>query len=224
MSQRTIKFALFSYTDPSGRTVDAYRGDTVDLSPEDIKRGEEYGAFTDRVGQEPPSPGTIAEATDPSLATQQELRAWVRDANEAEVVARAKDNPSEAQALLDAERDVRGSGNARTKVEQGLAAVLADSRVAGGGDTADSARTRAVAASALERAEAAEEAAASAGERAEAAERKLVEAQQGIAKQVSAEVTRQLKAKPSRAPHSGAGGGGKPEPELKPGTGGGGGG
>lgn len=45
MSDRTIKVAFYTYSPEPGISRVAYRGDTVDLSDEEVERGEALGAF-----------------------------------------------------------------------------------------------------------------------------------------------------------------------------------
>lgn len=45
MGKRTILFSSFAYTGSDGRSLWAQRGETVELSDEDIERGERLGAF-----------------------------------------------------------------------------------------------------------------------------------------------------------------------------------
>jgi hypothetical protein len=46
MPQRTIRHVFYSYKAPGGSRRVAYQGEKVDLSEEEITRGDELGAFT----------------------------------------------------------------------------------------------------------------------------------------------------------------------------------
>jgi hypothetical protein len=45
MAKRTISAVFYNYRDEDGRGATAFRGETVELSAEAIKRGEKFGAF-----------------------------------------------------------------------------------------------------------------------------------------------------------------------------------
>jgi hypothetical protein len=45
MAARTIRHVFYSYTDGDGRRQIAYQGDKVDLTADEIKRGDQLGAF-----------------------------------------------------------------------------------------------------------------------------------------------------------------------------------
>ena len=93
MSERTIQSTYFVH---SGGRV-AQQGDVVELSKEDIARGEARGAF---------------EGSTPSATAN--LDEFVADATADEVIKRAEDNPDEAGALLDAEK---AGKNRKTVIE-----------------------------------------------------------------------------------------------------------
>lgn len=115
MAKRTIRHALFRFTDEEGHTQVALRGSTVDVPEKEAKRGDELGAFTKEAGQEPDRPGTVAILTPD--ATDEEYIAWVKAAKVDEVSEYLSEHPGEAARILDAETQAR-DGKPRAGVEK----------------------------------------------------------------------------------------------------------
>lgn len=84
MAERTIAHALFTHT-VDGRSQMALRGETVELSEEDIERGERFGAFVDdpddleHFGKLPTFEYDADDVAD--------IEAWLRSASPADVSA-----------------------------------------------------------------------------------------------------------------------------------------
>lgn len=86
LERKTIKHGLFYYSDPSNPRIErlAHRGETVELLPADVERGELLDAFTLEVGQEPSRFGRLPEfPTDSGLDMQ---KRWLASASAEEVV------------------------------------------------------------------------------------------------------------------------------------------
>lgn len=102
-TRKTISHALFWYLDGDGVERTALRGQTVDLIEADVTRGEEAGAFTTEVGDEPAAPegSHLTPLTDtPSDA---EYNAYVDSGLVDEVLAWAAEHPEHRTGLGDAE-------------------------------------------------------------------------------------------------------------------------
>lgn len=99
MATVTIRHASFKYTDEDGRHQVAFRGQTVDIPQDEVKRGEAFNAFTD--GGEPEDNGTMSALS--AEATDQERIAWVKQAKVDEVGEYLDEHPDQAEAILDAE-------------------------------------------------------------------------------------------------------------------------
>jgi hypothetical protein len=120
-TKKTIAHALFWYRDPADEKVErlARRGDTVELLEADVKRGEEHGAFTAKVGQEPDAPTGSTLPDFPAEGSQQEQDSWVDAGKVDEILAYAAAHPDQRQAITDAES--RRGDKARSTLIEGLA-------------------------------------------------------------------------------------------------------
>lgn len=134
MVKRTVHHLFYSYAttlkDEAGRDVatvlTGQRGDTIELSEAEARRGDALGAFT------PDGPGGGELPPDgPSFnamgATDEDLDSFVTGANAPEVVEAAGDSPAAAERLLDAEERVR-QGNPRKSVMGPLEDVIAQAQ------------------------------------------------------------------------------------------------
>jgi hypothetical protein len=119
MAERTIKILSFNYSDAEGNWRTAWQGQSVELSEEDIARGEEAGAFvTEEVAAD--EAGAISlESTD------EELEAFVKDAKISKVVEAAGQDAEFAKRLLEAENAATGN-DPRKGVVAGLAQIVGD--------------------------------------------------------------------------------------------------
>jgi hypothetical protein len=118
MAERTVRILGFNYTDEEGIERMARRHDVIDFSDEDTARGDADGAFMVPEGE-----AVEAEVVITSASTDEELEAFVKDANVKEVVAAAGDDTDFAHRLLAAENDATGN-DPRKGVAEGLAAVV----------------------------------------------------------------------------------------------------
>lgn len=116
MAERTVRILGFRYTDEEGVERMARTGQTFDFSEEDAARGDADGAFVtqeEEAGETTIGPGS----------TDEELEAFVKDANVKDVVGAAGGDATFAQRLLEAENAATGN-DARSGVAKGLAAVV----------------------------------------------------------------------------------------------------
>lgn len=119
LQARTIRHGLFSYDLPDGGQAIAWRGDTVDLLPHDVERGERHQAFTASVGQLPEPP---ASSTLPVLnpdASDAEADAWVESGTVQEILDAVNARPEILSAVIAAEQ--RRKDNARKTLLEALA-------------------------------------------------------------------------------------------------------
>lgn len=139
MTEVQVKHAQFQYwiettaADPNtGKETPrlaprlAMRNDIVDIPrDEDVKRGEEAGAFyTEEDFAEEEQEGTEEEeeaepGPDPDGASHDELVAWIRDErpNAATVVAKAENDSAKARALIEAENEASGGDPRKSVIE-----------------------------------------------------------------------------------------------------------
>lgn len=129
MAERTIKHRAFAYYKEEEDAVTgnkvrreylARRGDTVDLSAADIRRGEAYNAFVTEDDEEDTS-----ASIDVSTASEDELQEWIEEEQPTvkEVVDAADGDPDTARRLLAAEEGATG-GSPRKGVVEGLGTIL----------------------------------------------------------------------------------------------------
>jgi hypothetical protein len=124
METREVRILGFRYTDAEGIDRMGHKGDVLELSKSDAKRGDANGAFV-VPEEELPNPTIGPDSTDG------ELVAFVEAASPQEVVALAGEHPVLAERLLQAENGATGN-DPRPGVPEGLAGVLGH---AGGGST-----------------------------------------------------------------------------------------
>lgn len=118
--QRTIAHALFSYRLPGGGEAIAMRGQTVNLLPADIKRGERFGAFTQAVGEKPTPTGSTLPGY-PADESEAEQDAWVVAGTEDEILAAVNGKPEIVDSVIRAEQ--RRKDSARSTLLLALAAL-----------------------------------------------------------------------------------------------------
>lgn len=120
MAQRTIKTSAFRH----GGSKYALRGETVDLDEADIARGERGDAFVTE-GEELPA-GPQPDPEDVGLATEEEVRAFVRSASKNTLLDWFVLNPEKAAwagpVALDEERNGRST---RSTVVSALEQIIA---------------------------------------------------------------------------------------------------
>lgn len=122
MAKKTIRIRSFWYTDDDGNRRDARRGDEVDLSAGDVKRGEKIGAF----GTPPDADASVAAASaDFAARSDEDLEQWIRDEQPTvqEVVDATGGDPDLAERLLDAETAATG-GEPRSTLVEALSKVI----------------------------------------------------------------------------------------------------
>jgi hypothetical protein len=149
MAERTIRHLWYSWREPividgrplvdqAGQPVTtvkiADQGETVELSDQEIERGEALGAFegTDSVPSAPMVDGNSRQEVEArgeaplnlATATDDQLDGWVAGATAADVTDAAGEDPALAGRLLDAEERAT-DGQPRKTVEQKLTAVIA---------------------------------------------------------------------------------------------------
>lgn len=117
MAERTIAILAFNYTDGENNWRTAWKGQTLDLSPEDTERGDADGAFVTAEAEAAEEAVTITVDS-----TDEQLVAFVKEANVPEVVDAAAGDTGMAQRLLQAENVATGN-DPRATVVSGLAAV-----------------------------------------------------------------------------------------------------
>lgn len=119
LEKRTIRHGMFSYDLPGGGQAIAMRGDTVDLLPHDVARGEKFDAFTAKVGQmpEPPAASTLPVLS--AEASDAEADAWVESGTVPEIVDAVNARPEILSAVLAAEQ--RRKSDARKSLLEALA-------------------------------------------------------------------------------------------------------
>jgi hypothetical protein len=109
MPKRTIADAFFHFKTAEGPFLTARRGENVDIPEgEDLDRGDKFGAFTAKVGQEPPPP---EDTTVPEILvewTPEEFNRFVDAATADEILAKLgevaeEDQPRVAERLIEAE-------------------------------------------------------------------------------------------------------------------------
>lgn len=109
MTKKVIKHALFTYATPDGGEAVALRGQTVDLSDEDVARGERFDAFTD--GGAPQPVGQLSPY--PLDGGQAEQDAWVTNGTVEEIVDAVGARPEIAASVVTAEQR-RGASARKT--------------------------------------------------------------------------------------------------------------
>lgn len=132
MSERTIRFASFKYTDSNGVHRIAFRGQTVDLPGTEVKRGEKLNAFL-KDEEELEQNGDLTTLTADS--TDEEFVAWIKAATNDEVSSFLSAEPDEgqpsnadlAERILDAEAQAAKDQNRsiRVGVEKAVEAAVA---------------------------------------------------------------------------------------------------
>lgn len=149
LKERTIKHRAFRYFDEVPDPVHpdktilrqrfAQRGATVKLRPEDIRRGEEHGAFGD-----PNASGNGEAATeaaggfDAAAANTGQIVEWLESEKPTipQTIAAAGDDATTAEKILDAEYQVTGR-DARAGAVEGLERIIGDPDDSDGDDDDD---------------------------------------------------------------------------------------
>jgi hypothetical protein len=132
MPEVRIKHRAFTYyrevedpVDPNNTTkvsAIATRGQSVEVSDADFKRGSLSGAFVDESGEDAGSDLSATKAVDLSDDELDELLEE-QSPNVKETIALANGDPESAQRVLDAEERVTG-GEPRQGVEDGLTKII----------------------------------------------------------------------------------------------------
>jgi hypothetical protein len=126
--ERIVKIRLHSYR-VGERVVSAKRGETIEVSKEESKRGDTLGAFYTDEELEAQESAEESEVEETPLTERsvEELISWIKDASptEDELIAAADGDPDVAKRLLEAEGAATG-GDPREGVVEGLAQVVAN--------------------------------------------------------------------------------------------------
>lgn len=99
--KRTIAHALFTYRTAIGGEGVAMRGDTVDLLPADIERGEKWDAFTPEVGDKPAPAGKLPDY--PANGSPAEQDNWITSGTVEEIMAAVNADPAIVDSVIAAE-------------------------------------------------------------------------------------------------------------------------
>jgi hypothetical protein len=117
MAKKTIAHAIFRYHDDEGREVFALRGETVELSPADVKFGEKHDAFV-KPADAKAAPAAGQSAPPPELepfpmdGDDDAKTAWMAKATIPQVTTEADRGDDVKTAMLEAEQ--RRGDDART--------------------------------------------------------------------------------------------------------------
>jgi hypothetical protein len=121
LEKRTIRHGLFAYDLPGGGQAIAFRGDTVDLMPHDVEKGEKFDAFTANVGDSPEPAANTTLPHYPIDGTEAEQDAWIDSGSVPEIVDAVNAQPEIADSVLAAEQ--RRKSNARKTLLDAVAKI-----------------------------------------------------------------------------------------------------
>jgi hypothetical protein len=123
MAKRTVRHALFSYMHPKLGWQVAFRGEEIDVTGDELARGEKNEAFLPAgKTQLPTAPGSVGRF--PSMSPEEQT-AWAHAASPEEIVDEAQQDPSLIPQLLAAEKAAR-KGKVRKSVQEGLDLIVAE--------------------------------------------------------------------------------------------------
>lgn len=134
MESRKIRIRAFSYfreveDEATGqdviRPMVAQRGETVELTEAEIKKGERLNAFVVESDESDDDAPNEVDDDFVELAGEDELIAFVESRNAPQVVAAADGDAEKAKRLLEAEK--ASEGEDRKTVVEGLGAVISAS-------------------------------------------------------------------------------------------------
>jgi hypothetical protein len=103
MEKRTVQHNLFSYDLPAGGQAMAMRGETVDLLPHDVAKGERFNAFTAKPGTLPEPAGSTLPAF-PVDGSEAEQEGWVSSGSVQEILNEVALHPETLSLVIAAEQ------------------------------------------------------------------------------------------------------------------------